>query len=214
MRTSLVAASLLSLGLAACAAPSRPPSVSPTSAAPPPSIASTFEQCRDALAEAGVAFEVQRPTLTREGCGYGEGIKVNKSHIPLNQPAVMSCQLALAFLRFEEEVVQPAALRHFRQSVTKTHHVGTFHCRRINGAAKWSQHAFANAIDIMGFDLSDGTRIAVARDWRARGPRSAFLHDIARGACRIFRVTLTPNYDRAHANHIHLDLGPDRVCGL
>jgi hypothetical protein len=49
-----------------------------------------------------------------------------------------------------------------------------------------------------------------------RGPVSdvAAEVEIARGACSVFRVVLTPAYDKAHHDHFHLDLGPDRLCGI
>ncbi|MBM3533243.1 MAG: extensin family protein [Alphaproteobacteria bacterium] len=194
--------------LAACA--SRPPP--PTAAAPPPPPG--YLACQQGLSSAGVLFEAVLPMQTREGCGFSEGVKVTAVPSPLNQPAVLSCPTALALVRFDLDVVQPAAMQHFGMRVTKIHHVGGYSCRGIAGTRKWSQHAFGNAIDVIAFDLSDGTRILVSRDWRARGARANFLHDVARGACQVFRVVLTPAYDRAHHDHFHLDTGPERLCGI
>ncbi|MFN4225017.1 MAG: extensin family protein [Hyphomonas sp.] len=33
-----------------------------------------------------------------------------------------------------------------------------------------------------------------------------------KGACRLFSVTLGPDYDAAHADHFHMDMGPQRAC--
>jgi hypothetical protein len=98
--------------------------------------------------------------------------------------------------------------------VTKIHHVGAYSCRGIGGGRKWSQHAFGNAIDVIGFDLADGTRIAISRDWRGQRAKSDFLQDVARGACSMFKVVLTPAYDKAHHDHFHLDVGPERLCAI
>lgn len=209
-----MARALLALGLvaalAACA--SRPP-------APPPSVTTVpatdaFAACQSSLVSVGALFEAVVPLRTREGCGFQEGIKITATPSPLNQPVVLSCPTALALTRFDLDVVQPAAQRHFGKRVTKIHHVGGYACRAVNGSRKWSQHAFANAIDVMGFDFADGSRVLVSRDWRAAGPRAGFLHDVARGACSVFRVVLTPAYDKYHHDHFHLDLGPDRLCGI
>jgi hypothetical protein len=32
------------------------------------------------------------------------------------------------------------------------------------------------------------------------------------GACRIFGVTLSPEFNAAHANHFHFDMGARSVC--
>ncbi len=209
-----MARALLALGLVAAlaACTSRPP-------APPPSVTGIpatdgFVACQTGLTSSGALFEVLVPLRTREGCGFDEGIKITATPSALNQPAVLACPTALALTRFDLDVVQPAAQRHFGKRVTKIHHVGGYACRGINGSRKMSQHGYGSAIDVIGFDLSDGTRILVSRDWRAAGPRSGFLHEVARSACNVFRVVLTPAYDKYHHDHFHLDLGPDRLCGI
>ena len=91
---------------------------------------------------------------------------------------------------------------------------GTFSCRRINGAAsgRWSEHATANAIDIWGFRLSDGRTVNVKADWRERGAEGQFLEDVFSGGCDVFRVALGPDYNAAHADHFHFDMGPGLAC--
>ena len=208
-----MARAYLALGIAAALA-----ACAPRPAAPPPDIAAPsgegFLACQEGLRSSGVVFEVLAPLHTREGCGFNEGVKLKATPAPLNQPAVLSCPTALALTRFDLDVVQPAAQRHFGKAVMKIHHLGGYNCRGIVGTRKWSQHAYGNAIDVMGFDLADGTRITVSKDWRAGNARGAFLRDVAGGACKVFRVVLTPSYDRSHRDHFHLDLGPERLCGI
>ena len=76
-----------------------------------------------------------------------------------------------------------------------------------------SEHATGRAIDFAGIELADGRVISVKRDWRAGGANGAFLHDLARASCKRFNVVLTPNHDRLHQDHIHLDIGPHTLCG-
>ncbi|HXP95874.1 MAG TPA: extensin family protein, partial [Telmatospirillum sp.] len=76
-----------------------------------------------------------------------------------------------------------------------------------------SQHAFGRALDVTGFELADGTVISVMKDWRNRGAKSEFLHQVAQGACKMFSVVLTPNYNAEHHDHLHLDIGPHKLCG-
>jgi hypothetical protein len=74
---------------------------------------------------------------------------------------------------------------------------------RRNGL--WSEHARANAVDIAGFRLEDGTRISVAADWNDKGGKGRFLHQVRDGACRLFATVLSPDYNAAHHDHLHLD---------
>jgi hypothetical protein len=205
LRPAVVAALMV---LAACA--SKQPLPAP---APPPS-AYSFAQCQTALTSAGAAYTVLAPQHNGSGCGFEEALRLGADPLPFSRPAVLACPLALAFARFTHEVLQPAAEHHFGQKVVKVQQLASYSCRPVEGHDRLSQHAYADAIDIGGFDLADGRRIEVGRDWRNHGAASAFLKDVANGACTIFRATLTPNYNRAHANHLHFDLGPDKLCGV
>jgi hypothetical protein len=75
-----------------------------------------------------------------------------------------------------------------------------------------SQHAIANAVDIAGFVLADGRRIAVKGNWHADTAEGRFLRDVHRRACAYFRVVLGPDHNAAHHNHFHLDRGPLSRC--
>jgi hypothetical protein len=181
---------------------------------PPPAIPGAFAQCQAALADVHAVFEMLAPQRTKEGCGFEEGVRLSAGPIPFSRPAVLACPMALAFTRFVEEVLQPAAKRHFGEPVVKVQQVSSYQCRRVNGHGRLSQHAYGQAIDVSGFDLAGGRRIVVGRDWRGRGEPALFLKEVAEGACKVFRATLTPNYDRSHADHLHFDLGPDKLCGI
>jgi hypothetical protein len=91
--------------------------------------------------------------------------------------------------------------------VAAVDHAGSYSCRRIYGRSegRFSEHATADALDITGFRLADGTRISVLRDWESGGPKTAFLHDVRDGSCRLFATVLSPDYNAAHADHLHLD---------
>ncbi|HZW16829.1 MAG TPA: extensin family protein, partial [Brevundimonas sp.] len=78
------------------------------------------------------------------------------------------------------------------------------------------EHARANALDIAGVTLADGRTVSVAGDWDGEGRRGqegrAFLKRIRTGACRVFSTVLTPDYNEAHADHLHLDGAPRGLC--
>lgn len=103
--------------------------------------------------------------------------------------------------------VQPAAETILRSRVVRVEHLGTYNCRRIGGGGSgaWSEHATGNAIDVAGFVLADGRRISVRGDWQGDGPAAAFLRAARDSACRAFATVLSPDYNAAHADHLHLD---------
>jgi hypothetical protein len=126
----------------------------------------------------------------------------------------MSCRLALALRHFEEDTLQPLAQKHLKQSLLRIHHAGSYACRSESGrASRLSQHAFGLALDITGFEFSDGSKAMIKSDWRGTGPKTGFLREAARKACVPFSVVLTPNSDTAHQDHFHFDLGKWRKCG-
>ena len=127
---------------------------------------------------------------------------------------VVTCPMAVALALFERHALEPAARRHFARGVKRVEHVGSHACRNLYGRERGrrSEHAFANAIDISGFVLSDGRAVSVRRDWAGETARAAFLHDLRDGACRFFDVVLSPGYNAAHRDHLHLDMGRYRAC--
>ena len=82
---------------------------------------------------------------------------------------------------------------------------------RSEGA--WSEHATANALDVSGFVLADGRRISVLRDWFGGDEKALFLKRVRDGACELFSTTLSPDYNAAHADHLHLDLADRGAMG-
>ena len=144
-------------------------------------------------------------------CGYDLGIELR----PADSTAVRfspgglvtACPVAAALLLWERDVVQPAALRHLGARIARIDHFGSYACRRLYGRSEgaFSEHASANAVDIAGFRLASGRRISVLRDWSGDGPEAAFLRDVRSGACPLFATVLSPDYNAAHADHLHFD---------
>ena len=145
-------------------------------------------------------------------CRVDTAVRVSRVAVGLNQPAVMSCALASRLDDFERDVVQPAARAELDRRVVRIDQMGSFSCRRVAGRSRLSQHALGQAIDIGGFRLSDGTTVSVEREWNEPGPKRLFLRHLARRACGYFSVVLTPDSNADHYNHLHLDIGPDRLC--
>jgi hypothetical protein len=148
------------------------------------------------------------------GCAMKNVVYVSQSYIPYNHDCLMTCSLTLAMYKFEKNVVQPLAQKHFGQPVVKIHHVGTYNCRPVRGSSVLlSEHAYANAIDIIAFQLQDGRMISIEQHWNQQGQEAKFLHDVAQKACKRFRKVLTPNYNDLHHDHFHFDQGFVKLCG-
>jgi len=125
----------------------------------------------------------------------------------------MQCPLSVAVYLWQREV-NALAQKHFDQPLAKIHHYGSYSCRRQrgNGSGQWSEHAFANAWDVASFELEDGTLIQIIKDWDGPRKKSNFLREARDAACDLFQVTLSPDFNAAHADHFHLDMGPTSTC--
>jgi hypothetical protein len=176
-------------------------------------LAGDGSSCRKILRDNGIDF-APLPRVGTAQCVAADRTRLADAVVPglTLQPVGVapSCAVNAALILWTRERVQPAAQRHFGQAVARMEHLGSYNCRRIGGgdAGNWSEHSSGNAIDIAAFVLADGTRISLIDDWRATpdGRRSRFLADARNGACELFATTLSPDYNRAHADHFHLDL--------
>ena len=130
------------------------------------------------------------------------------------EPALRtSCAMLVAWTGFEA-AVERAARDYLRSPVVAIRHFGSFACRRMTGnSVRLSLHSQARAFDLAGFRLADGRIVTVERGWRGTRDERRFLRAVAAAACRYFSVTLTPDTDRLHYNHLHVDIGPWRQCG-
>lgn len=101
------------------------------------------------------------------------------------------------------------------QEVSDVVHWGVYNCRVISGTSKLSEHGHANGIDIAGLRKNDGEYYSVLKDWEVgeASPTSVggkLLRDFALRAFNegAFNIILSPDYNEAHADHLHCDLTP------
>ncbi|WP_226576867.1 extensin-like domain-containing protein [Acuticoccus sediminis] len=163
----------------------------------------------EALLSKRVSFKVE-PTFQENSCGAPRPLAVSLVEgVSLSTTATLRCPVATALADWTRTVVNPAAKKHFRQEISSYLIGPSYACRRRrNGTAttRLSEHAFANAIDIAGFKLKDGTVVMVEPDHR--GAEKAFQAEVREGACGVFKTVLGPRTVAYHDDHLHLDSAP------
>lgn len=178
----------------------------------PPPLSNADRQCLAELTRLGVDYRpIALPADTKRACRVENPVRVTAATVPFNQPALASCAFVLRFDEFERAVLRPLARSYFAQDLTGVVHFGAYSCRTTREGRE-SEHAKGIAIDVAGFELANGATISVKSDWYRRGKTRDFLHAVARSACRYFNEVLDPDSDADHRDHIHLDLGPYRLC--
>jgi hypothetical protein len=147
-------------------------------------------------------------------CELRGAVAIERSTTRYSAPVRVSCPMAAALYLWEREVVLPAAIRHLASRVVRIDHAGTYACRRVSGdaAGRPSEHATANAIDVTGFVFPDGRRVSVLAAWHGDRAERDFMREVRDGGCRLFRAVLSPDYNDAHRDHFHLDMGPYVLC--
>nr|WP_256680129.1 extensin family protein [Pseudomonas sp. Marseille-P9899] len=172
------------------------------------------QRCAETLATSGLRYTVQADSPASATCPLSNVVRVQDAPMRLSSSFLATCPVAVAFALFERHGLQPAAQRVFGQPVVQVDHLGSYACRNMYNRAEGrrSQHASANALDIAGFRLKDGQRIELQKDWNGEGPKAQFLRQVHAGACESFNTVLGPDYNAAHHNHFHLDMGGWQIC--
>jgi hypothetical protein len=170
--------------------------------------------CRATLDQAQLRYAPVPDRESGPGCRFENAVRIDSTSAAVGEPFTLSCRGALSLALWDRHVVQPAARLHFDATVKRLEHFGSYACRNIYGRkdAPLSRHATADALDVAGFVLSNGRRIAVKRDWGSGDADGLFLRDLHAGACRVFDGVLGPDYNEAHRDHFHLERGGYRVC--
>lgn len=200
-------------------------------------------------------YRSQSRSRVKAGCRYQDAVDITAfGDVPVPRPVILRCAMASRVSQWIKNTVQPTAQRLFKQRVKKILAWSGYRCSAAKGLwngryrRRLSQHGLANALDISGFILEDGTRIEYKRYWFLGGEsrrgskkkkarksksrsvrkvrkrnsrkiseprkRQAFLKSISLDACDAFQKVFSPDWDRQHWNHLHVDLAPAKLCGI
>jgi hypothetical protein len=175
----------------------------------------TGRQCLSSLKAADVRYTPLPNQSYGGGCQTIDTVKLMRLSTEATNLGPMTCELAASFAAWAKHAVRPAARQYLDSDVVKIETMGTYSCRKVNGAksGKLSEHAFGNAVDVSAFMLDDGRRISVLSGWNGNSDERAFLRRLHESACKRFGTVLGPNYNAAHANHFHFDMGKSMKDG-
>jgi hypothetical protein len=196
--------------------------VAPDVPAPELPLPTSEAACHQALRGEGVRYSAL-PSASTPGVSWPvrlqgpiAGVVFEPSE---NDPtyAVLDCRLALVLNEWAGE------LR--RAGVRKVEYYSMYRpFARIAGSKRESGHAHGLAIDASRFTLRNGAVLTVLDDWegRTRGDEPCptrsdessagrLLRSVTCSAAdrKLFQVVLTPHYNKAHDNHVHLEIKPD-----
>jgi hypothetical protein len=173
-------------------------------------------QCMATLQRSALRFEPVPDREVSPGCGFDNAVRLSRLGVAVSSPFTLSCRAAVSLALWERHTLQPSAQAHLGEPVARLEHLGSYACRNVYGREEGarSRHATADALDVSAVVLKSGRRVSVAKDW-AQPPDAAearFLVALRDGACGFFDGVLGPDYNAAHADHLHLDRGPYRLC--
>jgi hypothetical protein len=194
--------------------------------------------CEKELAKRNIAFEkseadraaapgVVTPLRLR---GPLHGVSVRSGLPPADRAKaaleIFDCRLLLALDDFAAMVA--------KHDVVEMLHLSAYRSRKNGGCTPrydGKQHCAALAVDIAHFKKKDGTTLVVDRDFKGRvgtktctdavrrAPRDPVSAELWGFACdaaehAIFNVILTPNFNKQHKNHFHVEITPDAAWML
>jgi hypothetical protein len=150
------------------------------------------EACFAELKDRGIEYK-HIGRMGKDICIIKDAVRIrNFENTRLSAAITVNCQTALNTAKWFEDI-----------NAKDVNHIGTYVCRKIAGSLVWSQHSFGNAIDITSINGA-----SIKDDWSNDNDKGKYLRAAAETACNHFSNVLTPEYNKAHEDHFHLDNGP------
>ena len=178
--------------------------------------------CLVRLAAFTDAVAVASPVSDDPGCTIEDAVRLSRTgSLSFGSAMTLDCAFAEAFATFARDTAAPLAATMGTKLTALVTGPG-YQCRRRNRSAtgKLSEHAFGNAVDIMGFAFEGGRRLQVVGSQTFSPTEERFFTALRKAACGHFTTVLGPGSNAAHADHLHFDLGrteegrknPYRIC--
>ena len=174
-------------------------------------------QCLADLGNKAARFTPKPDRYAENGCSALNTVSL--SSVMSDQRAVsvanldtVGCSAANTFAAWTRFGVDRAARQILGSPLARVETFGSYACRNVAGTARRSAHATASAIDIAAFVLEDGRRVTVREGWTGSSQEREFLRVVHRSACKRFGTVLGPDYNRAHADHFHVEAKQGSFC--
>jgi hypothetical protein len=216
----VLASMLAVLALAGCGAvpearaPDRPQRSAQASLAPNPAT----QMCLATLGGQDARFSPLPDKYYGAGCATVGSVQLaalqgDDGRFALANLGPVACPLANTFAGWARYGVDRAARQILGSPLVRIETMGSYSCRNVAGSGRRSAHATAEAIDIAAFVLADGRTISVLGGWSSGDAREReFLRVVHQSACKRFGTVLGPDYNAAHRDHLHVELGGGSFC--
>jgi hypothetical protein len=173
------------------------------------------EACLARLRAADVRFDIPiMPVASRASCTIEVPVRLKSltahartvAEVRLPEEPVVSCQFGERLTAWLGHLVAPLIAGRTSADLRAVRTGPGYECRNRNGATngKLSAHAEGKAIDILGFELSNGKLIPVKPD--GDEAMRDVVDSVRTAACGWFTTVLGPGSDAAHTDHLHVDI--------
>ncbi len=136
----------------------------------PQEIAAAQARCAQILKNVDAVY-LPLPPIQEGKCGAPAPIRLmslgKSPQVSFSPPALVNCQMAAALNTWITRDLQPLAMKHLGEKITKVEVMSDYSCRASTGrrAHRLSEHAFADALDIRGFATQSGKTARVLDAW-------------------------------------------------
>lgn len=204
----------LALIVSACVGPPKGQTSDSRARAPGAATSTDTRQCLADLDRLDARYTPIADQNFGGGCSTTASVVLLGAGVPITNVTAIRCPLARALTLWTRETLQPAARDLLGSRVVRIESMGAYSCRNIIGGRGTgrSEHASANAVDIGAFVLADGRRVSIRQGWNGAQDEQDFLRTIRASACKRFQTVLSPDYNAAHFDHLHFDLGGKPFC--
>lgn len=209
--TRRFAPALLAALLAACASGSGERSAGSEPRTAPLTRNNLDNQCLRELGQTGAMFTPLPDRYIAQGCTNLNTVQLaswpsDRASLVATNLGPVTCEVSQAFVAWARFGVDRAAQQILGSPLRSVETMGSYSCRNVAGSSRRSGHATGAAIDVGAFVLEDGRRISVKGGWNGgSASEREFLRTVRQSACKRFGTVLSPDYNAAHHDHLHLE---------
>ncbi len=168
-------------------------------------------QCLSRLGQMGADYAPLPDRYLDQGCSTLDTVRLASLHadnatLGVSNLGPVTCEVSQAFAGWARYGVDRAARQILGSGLRSIETFGSYSCRNVAGTNRRSGHATGAAIDVSGFVLEDGRRITLKNAWfGGSSEEREFLRVVQRSACKRFATVLSPDYNSAHHDHLHVE---------